>query len=298
MLRDFSRRLLDGTGGTGGTGDGGAAAAAAAAQAAAAAATPWHGGKVDADTLGWWQIKGYDTADPVKLTTELTKQYREAEKFIGAPASQLLKLPKDLSDEAGWNAVYQRLGAPADAKEYDFSTVKRADGQAPDTALLDTIRATAASLRLPKDKAPDLATAVVKHLDGIAAERVAADAAKLATEKAALAASWGTNGEMNKLQAMQGAKRLGVDPETVASLEKSVGYAKVMEMFRKIGAATSEDTFVEGRAGAGAVSTVEGAKARLNELTADKAWGKRFEDRDPAAVREFQNLTQLIAAAA
>lgn len=258
----------------------------------------WHGGKVDADTLGFWSNKGYDVTDPVKLSTELTKQYREAEKFVGAPASQLLKLPKDLGDEAGWNAVYQRLGAPADAKDYDFSTVKNAAGQAPDAALLDTIRATAASLRLPKDKAPDLAAAVVKHLDSVAAERTAANAAKLTAERAALDASWGTNKDLNRLTAMQGAKRLGVDTETVARLEGEVGYSKVMEMFRKIGAATSEDTFVEGRRGSDTVSTVEGAKSRLNELTADKAWGKRLEDRDPAAIREFQNLTQLIATAA
>lgn len=260
--------------------------------------TPWHGGKVDADTLGFWSNKGYDVTDPVKLSTELTKQYREAEKFVGAPASQLLKLPKDLADEAGWTAVYQRLGAPADPKEYDFSAVKNAAGQAPDAALLDTIRATAASLRLQKDKAPDLASAVVKHLDGIAAEKAAADGAALAAEKAALAASWGTNKDLNRLTAMQGAKRLGVDPETVAKLDEVLGHSKVMEMFRKIGAATSEDTFIEGRRGSDTVSTVEGAKVRLNELTTDKAWGKRLEDRDPAAIREFQNLTQLIASAA
>jgi hypothetical protein len=292
MFRDFSRRLLDATGGTGGTGDGGAAAAAAAA---AAASTPWHGGKIDADTLGFWQNKGIDAADPVAVATTLTKQYREAEKFVGVPASQLLRLPKDASDEAGWNSVYQRLGAPADAKEYDFSGVKNAAGQAPDAALLDTIRATAASLRLPKDKAPDLAAAVVKHLDSVQAERAAANAATLAAEKAALAQSWGANADLNKLTAMQGAKRLGIDPETVATLENTIGYAKVMEMFRKIGAGTSEDTFHDGGSAANPV-TRESAQARLNELTNDQAWGKRLLAGDAAARREFDHLSALIAA--
>jgi hypothetical protein len=262
----------------------------------AAAATAWHTGKIDADTLGFWQNKGIDPADPVSVATTLTKQYREAEKFVGVPAAQLLRLPKDATDEAGWNTVYQRLGAPADAKEYDFSTIKRADGNAPDAALLDTIRATAASLRLPKDKAPDLAAAVVKHLDGVQAETAAANAAKLATEKAALATSWGPNAEMNKLQAMQGAKRLGVDPETVALLENSVGYSKVMEMFRKIGAGTSEDTFVTGNNNA--VVTRESASARLTELTNDTAWGKRLMAGDAQARREFDSLTQLVAGVA
>jgi hypothetical protein len=290
MLRDFSRRLLDATGGAGGAaggGDGGAAAAGAA--------TPWHGGKIDADTLGFWQNKGIDAADPIAVATTLTKQYREAEKFVGVPAAQLLRLPKDASDEAGWNTVYQRLGAPADAKDYDFSSVKNAAGQAPDAALLDTIRATAASLRLPKDKAPDLAAAVVKHLDAVASERAAASAAKLTAEKAELAKSWGANAELNKLTAMQGAKRLGIDPETVATLENQVGYAKVMEMFRKIGAGTSEDTFHDGGSGANPV-TRESAQARLNELTNDQAWGKRLLAGDAAARREFDHLSALIAA--
>ena len=49
------------------------------------------------------------------------EHYREAEKLIGAPASQLLRLPADPSkDMDGMKAVWQRLGAPSDAKEYDF----------------------------------------------------------------------------------------------------------------------------------------------------------------------------------
>lgn len=293
MFRDFSRRLLDATGGAGGAGDGGAAAAAAAA--AAGAAKPWHEGKADADIIGYWQNRGLKLDDPVAVALDMTKAAREAQKFVGAPPEQLLRLPKDASDEAGWNTVYQRLGAPADAKDYDFSGVKNAAGLAPDAALLDTIRATAASLRLPKDKAPDLAAAVVKHLDSVQAERTAATAAALATEKAELAKSWGPNADLNKLTAMQGAKRLGVDQDTVALLENQVGYSKVMEMFRKIGAGTSEDTFHDGGGNTNVV-TRESAQARLNELTNDQAWGKRLLAGDAAARREFDHLSALIAA--
>lgn len=255
----------------------------------------WHEGKADADTIGYWQNRGLKLDDPGTLALEMTKAAREAQRFVGAPPERLIRLPEKADDEAGWKSVYQRLGAPADAKDYDFSAVKHADGTVPAQALIDTIRATAANLNVAKDKAPDLAAAVVKHLDGVKAETTAANAAKLATEKAALAQSWGPNAEMNRLQAMQGAKRLGVDPETVARLEQEVGYAKVMEMFRKIGAGTSEDTFVDGGGNNTAV-TRESAQARLNELTADNAWGKRLLAGDAAAKREFDSLTQLIAA--
>jgi hypothetical protein len=289
MFKDFSRRLLDGTGGTGG------APPPAAPPPAAPPPAAWHEGKADAETVGYWQNRGLKLEDPIAIALDMTKAAREAQKFVGVPPDRLVRLPEKPSDEAGWNAVYQRLGAPADPKEYDFSAVKRADGAVPDAALLDTMRATAAALRVAKDKAPDLANAVVKYLDGQKAETAAVAAAKLATEKADLAKSWGPNAEMNKLQAIQGAKRLGVDPDTVTQLENVVGYAKIMEMFRKIGAGTTEETFVEG-GGTGAPVTAGAAQARLNELMNDAAWGKRLLSGDAAAVREFNALTQQVAA--
>lgn len=294
MLRDFSRRLLDATGGTGGA-DGGAAAAAAAA-AAAGAAKPWYEGKLDAGLVGHAQNAGWKLDDPATLAIEAVKAHREARSFIGVPESRILKLPEKTDDDAGWAQVFQRLGAPADAKDYDFSTVKHADGSAPDAKLVDVARAAAAALRAPKDKAPEIAKAVVKLLDDQKAEQTAVATAKITEEKAALARSWGTKADENMLTAKIGAKRLGVDPETVALLEQQVGYSKVMEMFRKIGAGTAEDTFVQGGSGSGSTATREGAQARLNELMADPAWGKRLTAGDAAAVREFNALTTQIAA--
>jgi hypothetical protein len=260
-------------------------------------APPWHTG-IEADTLGWWQNKGYPVDDPKGLATKLTQQYRDLEKHMGVPADRIVKLPEKADDEAGWSAVWQRFGAPKDAKEYDFSSVKHADGNAPDAGLIEAIRAAAAAVHAPKDRAADLVTAVVKHLDGVKAEQTATAKAALDTEKAALATNWGNKFEFNKLTAMQGAKRLGVTEEDVSKLEGVVGYSKVMEMFRRIGSATSEDTFVDGKGGGNNVATVEGAKSRLNELMADTEWGRRLTKGDSAAVREFNSLTQLIASAA
>ena len=257
--------------------------------------TAWYEGKADAETVGYWQNRGLKLDDPVAIALDATKAAREAQKFVGVPPERLVRLPEKPSDEAGWNAVYQRLGAPADPKEYDFSTVKAADGTAPSAALLDTIRATAATLRVAKDKAPELASAVVKFLDAQKAETAAVTAAKLTEEKAALAKSWGQNADMNKLQAMQGAKRLGITKEAMDALEGVAGYAAVMEAMRKVGAGTSEETFVEG-GGSGMPATSGAAQARLNELMNDAAWGKRLLAGDAATVREFNALTQQVAA--
>lgn len=267
-------------------------AGAAAAAATAAAAKPWHDGKLDADLIGHAQNAGWKIDDPAALAAEAVKAHREARKFIGVPENQLLRLPTDAKDEAGWNSVWQRLGVPKDAKEYDLSAVKFADGTAIDDAFADTIRQTAITNRIPKDAATAFAQSVVKFMEGADAAEAAEKTAKLNSEKAELAKSWGPNADLNKLTAMQGAKRLGVSPEEIAALENVTGYSKVMEMFRKIGAGTSEDTFVDSKATAPVTSA--SAQARLNELQADKQWVDRLFKGDAAARREHDALIQQI----
>ena len=120
----------------------------------------------------------------------------------------------------------------------------------------------------------------------------------LSEQKARLAASWGTNKEMNHLHAMQGAKRLGITPDAVAALEQQIGYDGVMEAMRKIGAGTTEDTFVEGGKGGGSPATQQSAQARMNELQSDAAWRTRFLNGGVAENREFQQLTMMIAGVA
>ena len=259
--------------------------------------TAWHI-DVPADILGTWQNKAYDLSDPKNVAIEATKAYREAQRFVGTPPDRLIKLPEKPDDAAGWDAVWQRLGAPKAPTEYDFSTIKYQDGADLEPSFIDTMRATFAKAHLPKDAAVDVTKAVVQYLQNADTEEAAARAATLQAEKAALAQSWGKNAEFNRLTAMQGAKRLGVDPETVEKLESIVGYSKVMEMFRKVGAGTSEDTFVSGGGITGNATTQEGAQARLSELSADQDWSKRLLKGDVAARREFENLTQLIAGVA
>lgn len=265
-----------------------------AAAAAAKAAGPWHAG-IDAEVIGFWQNKGLPVDDPKALSTKLTEQYRAAEKHIGAPPDEILRMPKANAAEADVKAFWQRLGVPAEAKEYDFSTIKRADNTDLQPGFADAMRAALHTNFVPKDRAGAIVASVVKALDSADAEKAGAAAAKLTEEKAALLKNWGTNADFHKLTAMQGAKRLGVAPETVAALENSIGYAAVMEMFRKIGGATSEDTFVEGKTPSSGSMTREMAVSRKAELMADSAWQQRFLSGDAAAGTEMRNLDYMIA---
>src|SRR5262245_12857628 len=251
-------------------------------------AAPWYEGKADAELIGHWDNKGWKKDDPAAIAIEASKAARELQKHFGVPADQLLKLPK-AEDTAGWDAVHQRFGKPAEAKEYDLSTVKFADGAELEIGFVDTMRAALHKAHVAKDAAPEVVKAVVKYLGDADAAEAADFAARLQTDRTALQQEWGTNFEFNRLTAMQGAKRLGIDQAMVEAIEKVAGYRKTMELFHRIGASTNEDTFVTTSVD-GAVTTANGAKARIEELRADKAWVDRYLKGDRVAVTEMNNL--------
>jgi len=262
-------------------------AAAAAAAAAASAAKPWHDGVTD-DVKGFWQNKGLPLDNPKEFGLKLTELYKGAEKFIGVPPDQVVKLPKADAPPEDMRAFYERLGAPKEAKEYDLSAVK-------DMGLAESLRAALHARGVNKDAAADLAKAVATALESKATSESAVNTQKLIDQKTALKANWGDKFDYNHLQAIEGVRRLGIDRESVAAMEGLIGYDKLMEAMRKIGANTREDTFVErGAGGTGEVTTREGAVARKAELKADKAWVSKFLAGDATAAREMARLDQMI----
>jgi hypothetical protein len=98
------------------------------------AETPWTTG-LDAEVVGVLQTKGWDKLTPAQAAAQAVSSYREAEKFLGAPKDQLLRRP-DPADPVAVKAFWQNLGKPADKTGYDFSGVKRANGEAPDAGFV------------------------------------------------------------------------------------------------------------------------------------------------------------------
>ena len=256
-------------------------------------AGPWYNG-TDSDTVGFWENKGWGKDNPKDLAVNMTKSYREMEKHFGTPADQLLRMPKPDADPKDIKAFWQRLGAPSNPTEYDFSSIKF-NGQEVEPGLIAAMRDMMAEASVPKDKAELLAARFVKKLENDDLNEKTMKAAAFAEEEKALAKSWGPNFDFNHLKAIEGARRAGVSKEGVEALEGKIGYAAVMELFRKIGAGTSEhqwvDTGVKGPGGINGVPvTREGAAARVEELINDKAWSKRWTEGDRQAREEYAAL--------
>jgi hypothetical protein len=251
---------------------------------------PWHQG-VDAAILGHWQNKNYDLSDPGKVAIEATKAAIAAQAHIGVPPDRLLKLPEKPDDAAGWNGIYTRLGKPAEAKDYDFAGIKFSDGSEPETGFLDTMRTSLHREHINKDAAPRIIKDVIKYLEDAEKTETTAATTRRGEQLANLDKSWGVNKAANLLQADNGARRLGLSSDDVKAIGDAIGADRVAELMRRIGAGTTEDTFVEGRTGgSGSPATREGAIARIKELEADKGWVKRFLSNGVAETAEYRNL--------
>ncbi len=254
---------------------------------------PWYDG-APMEIVGYLQTKGW-ADDPKKAALGAAQAHMAAEKYIGVPAEQLLRLPKD-GDVEGFRAVQKRLGA-LDADKYDFASVKHADGSAPADDVMQFLRSTAATLGLRQQEATALAGAFIQRHESAEATKAAEKTAGLETSKQALAKDWADNFDAHKFVAQQGAKAMGVTPEDVMTLEGVVGYDRVMKMFHKIGVMNGEAKYVQGSnpAGTGGLMSREQAIARKAELLADKDWKARYMGGGKKELNEMVALSTILS---
>jgi hypothetical protein len=261
----------------------------------AAGNAPWYQGKADDRIIGSWQNNfPQHIADPAALAVAATNSWLEAQKALGVPADQIVRVPTKPDDAAGWEALHKRLGWPGDPTKYQF---KDGQGKDVDPSLATFLRDTAHRLRLDPDRAGELSKEVLKFSEAQITNAKTDYDTKLAAGKAELATNWGAHLAANMEVARAGAATLGVDRDMVAALEQTVGYAKVMEMFRIVGSKTTEGKFVGGdkASGTGPMSR-EAAIAKKNELFADKDWVARTARQDRDALRELAQIEAILAA--
>ena len=261
--------------------------APAPAPVPAPAPAPWHGGKIDADTLGWLQNKGYDLNDPAALIMKQTEQYRSAERLISAPPDELVRLPKANAAESDLKTFWQKIGVPNEAKDYDLSTIKRANGTDLDQGFSDAMRAALMSSRTPKERAPEMVKAVVRYMDSQDTAAAADVTAKVQAESATLDKNWGANKQVNLVVAKAALDRLGQAAGLTAeqiqvgwdalSKQAGIGASYAMEMLRVAGSKMGEAPYITGGlTGTGQAMSREAAKSEIDSLKKDTDFGRRL----------------------
>lgn len=273
--------------------------APAPAPAPVPAATWYAGANLDAETVGYLQNRGWDK-DVNVAALGAVKAHREAEQHLGVPADRIIRLPKDANDEAGWKAVWNKLGTPADEKGYDFSTVKRADGSPLNPAEVERFSKLALKSNLSKPAAAEFVKSLVAVAETTQAEAATTRAHQVAEQQAALAKEWGTSAPLNQHHADTAATRLGLAPEQVAALNNALGVDKAQEMLRKVGQHIGEDRWEENPRNSGGGSQVftrEQALARKTELLSDPDWTTKWQNGSAAHNKEMLNLNSIIVGA-
>lgn len=271
--------------------------------AAGGTGTPWYDAVIPKDaagvpdkvTMDYFTNRGYDKMDAPKAAMAAMEAHRAAERLIGVPANDILKVPKDATDVEAWSRFNERIGVPKEAKEYDFSSLKPTQGDL-DAKLVADLAPALQKAHVSKADAPVVLKAVLDHFNASKTVDAAAAEQALNVERETLKVNWGANLAQNMLVAKNTAKTLGVDEAAVSALEKQIGYAKVMDMFAKIGVKLGEDKLILNQSpGGNGYMSQEQAQATLNEKMADNDWATKFSNGDTQAMKEFHNLTQLIS---
>lgn len=267
--------------------------------APAAQPAPWYG-DLSADP----DIKGYAELKQWKTPAEALKAARDAERMIGVPKDELIRLPKDAKPE-DLNQVYDRLGRPKSPDEYKFESPAGADPE-----FEKAMRAVIHAEGLNQKQATSLQTAMNAYGAKQAAAAEQALQAKIAAEDEQLHREWPGDtypqrAEMARRAFQQfsadifDAKSTDEDREAVfKQFDQILGPAKTLKIFAKIGEQLGGGNgarFVGDRpSGSNFAMTPAAAKERIAELETDKEFGKRYLDGDKAAAKQMDDLIRIV----
>lgn len=218
------------------------------------------------------------------------ESYRNLEKLVGAPADQLVRLPK-ADDKAGWEGVWTKLGRPEKAEGYELPVPQGQDPEFSKTAA-QWFHANG----IPKGAAQAITT---QWNDYVASEikRMDAEAqTKSAADLAALKGEWGTSyaqrEEYGRRALRQFGTAAGLDDKDLGSLEGALGTTKMLKLFAGLGEANATSRFSGGEGGSFAMTPAQ-AQAKITEYRNDKVWSSAYIGGDKNKVTEMNRLMSI-----
>lgn len=251
-----------------------------------AAATPpvWTDGMSD-DMKGFVQNKQY------RNPTDVVDAYRSLEKLIGVK-ERLITVPESL-EAPEMAAIWERLGAPKDAKGYNIEVPKEGGDQKRAEWVANVFH----ELKVPKAMAEKIAQKVNEREAAIIGEAKAQHDAVVAQADASLKREWGMAYDQNKVIADAAAKNIGMSGDELKALGSALGPEKSMKFLHKLGLATGEHTFVTGQtiAGQTGAMTPEAAQQQINQLIGDATFREKLLAKDYDATQKWNRLHQFAA---
>lgn len=250
--------------------------------------SPWYGSfKADTpqDFQQWVTNKNY--ADPQAALFG----HWNTEKLVGAPADQIIKLPK-ADDAAGWEGVWNRLGRPEKADAYELPLPNGdTDGSFAKTAAGWFHKA-----GVPKTAAQAVSKAWNDHMHAFVTQKANEAKSKADGELSTLKTEWGNdfdkNAEVGRRGLAEYGKKAGLDDNDLQAVEQALGTGKMLRMFHTLGLTLGEHGFESGESAAIGVTPAQARQqlddARLkrtkNEIT-EADYFKLMERLGPLAAK-------------
>lgn len=252
--------------------------------APAAAVTP-----PASSTSGDWlagfndDAKGYVQNKQFKGPSDLLDSYRNLEKLHGAGPDKLIKLPDSMeSPEA--RALFEKLGAPKDAKGYNFDAAKGADPKQAEFAA-----AAFHELGVPKPMAEKFFQKMTEFNAAKTAEATTAQTEGYKTQDSNLRKEWGAAFDQNRNIAAQAARNLGMTAAQVDALGATLGLDGVAKLLHKFGTATGEASFIAGTTTGSDIQSPEQARNTIKSLMQDTDFADKLAKGDVDARRRWDN---------
>lgn len=259
-------------------------------------ADEWYAA-LDADTQAHITGKGWEKLDPAAAAIEASKAHLAAQKFIGVPAEQLLKLPKDASDPT-FQAAYDRIFGMVPtrtAEDYKFEGVELPEDDA------KRVRDLAVKHKLPPAVALDFAADLSARTRGIAETAAAGAETTKAANAAHLRAAYGADHDFKLFGAQRAVEAAGLPASILAHIATlpQDEYRKGMDALVALGQKMNEVPMHRG-SGTPVVDptlglTPEAARERLKTYTTDAALRAKFLANDTETVANWTKLTAIVA---
>ena len=244
----------------------------------------WTSGLND-DFKGYVQNKGFK--DP----TAVLDSYRNLEKLMGAPKERLLKLPEKMDDDAAMMEIYNKLGRPEKADDYNLPVPAGMDD-----SFAKWAKGSFHEMGLTKGQAEKFGGKWNEYVQSQVAARQEAAKTKITAEVESLKKEWGMAHDQNVNVAKNAAKAFGVTEEMINKMEATIGFAPLMKFMHGIGSKLGESNFVGGNSGGGSFSGAMApgiAQAQIQALKQDPGFTAKYVAGDSEARAKMEHLHKM-----
>lgn len=255
-------------------------------------ATPFYSAFQDPELRGFLETKGF------KAPEELAKSYRNLESHMGVPPDRLLKLPAE-ADSPDWEGIRAKLGY-ARPESMDKYEINPAEGM-PD-GYANKVKEWAYELHIPNHMLKALGEKQNAYIAEIQEQQEQSRLQKAEMEINDLKSEWGNRFDGSVELARRASREMmnvtGMTEADLSSMEDSLGTAKFMKFWAKLGSKTQkEGDMIKGDDTTGFGVSPDVAKHKIAMLKQDPEWFKRWSNGDARAVDEWNYFNRVASGA-